>query len=189
MVKTSCALIAAVLGLGVFIALAQSPGERMTFPAAYHQTDAFVQYATVDRPDGVTRALFVNQQALGAVRRGKPLPSGTVLTIKGHFADAKDTQGRLIPERRDDTTHIAEKNAAWTDTAFPTEVRTGDWNFGSFSLSRRSATDEDLRPCFSCHEGAPGSEFMLSGEALRTFAETGEVQYSFCDEPGRAPCD
>src|SRR5262249_9298880 len=65
------------------LALASVPGsagpEKIAFPANYKD---HVLYATVDRYDNKQyRELYGTPEAVKAVREGKPIPSGTVLTL------------------------------------------------------------------------------------------------------------
>ncbi|PYN89968.1 MAG: hypothetical protein DMD87_03620 [Candidatus Rokuibacteriota bacterium] len=85
--------------------LAAVPGtagpEKIAFPARYKD---HVLYATVDRYDNKQyRELYGTPEAVKAAREGKPIPSGTVLTLiqyKAQVDDAgnpiRDGDGRFV---------------------------------------------------------------------------------------------
>jgi Cytochrome P460 len=87
------------------LALASVPGsagpEKIAFPANYKD---HVLYATVDRYDNKQyRELYGTPDAVKAVREGKPIPSGTVLTLVQYKAQVdaagnqvKDANGRFV---------------------------------------------------------------------------------------------
>ena len=89
-------LAAAVLAVG-----ARAGGDNVKFPENYAKG---VLYTTVDRADNKQyRELYSTPEAIAAVKAGKPIPSGTVLTLVQYKAklDAagnpeKDANGRFI---------------------------------------------------------------------------------------------
>ena len=79
------------------LALASVPGsagpEKIAFRANYKD---HVLYATVDRYDNKQyRELYGTPDAVKAVREGKPIPSGTVLTLVQYKAQV-DTAGNPV---------------------------------------------------------------------------------------------
>ncbi|MGW1627701.1 hypothetical protein, partial [Streptomyces sp. NPDC002172] len=60
-------------------ALAQG-NDRVDFPANYRQG---VHYATVER-GGIREEIFTSRNAISAAKSGKPLPSGTVITMEDY---------------------------------------------------------------------------------------------------------
>ncbi|MFZ5991325.1 MAG: cytochrome P460 family protein [Deinococcota bacterium] len=56
------------------------------FPFGGDYRKELVQYATVERPDGKSRDIYISKAAVEAVRRGEPIPVGTVIAIDLHTA-------------------------------------------------------------------------------------------------------
>ena len=89
----------------VLVFLAAVPGgagpEKIVFPANYKD---HVLYATIDRYDVKQyRELYSTPEAVKAAREGKPIPSGTVLTLIQYKAQVdaagnpiKDSNGRFV---------------------------------------------------------------------------------------------
>lgn len=150
-------------------------GTPLSFPSSY--ASSFALYAVVDRPDNVSRLLYINPEALAAMQSGQPLPEGTTLVIEGYNstvgADGKLVRGDLIP-----FIHVSEKI-------------NGRWRFASFSPagtpSDPSLPDERPRTCAGCHNDV--RDFVFSRVQLDGFAATQTVQYFFCGKTGRQPCN
>ena len=71
--------------------------EKIAFPDAFA---AGVLYATVDRPDiKQYRELYSTAEAVNLVKQGKPIPSGTVLTLV-QYAAQLDAAGNPVPAWR-----------------------------------------------------------------------------------------
>ena len=71
--------------------------ENIKFPEGY---DKGVLYAIVDRHDiKQYRELWSTPEAVKAVREGKPIPSGTVLTLV-QYAAKQDDKGNPAQERQ-----------------------------------------------------------------------------------------
>ena len=115
------------------LALAPVPGsagpEKIAFPASYKD---HVLYATVDRYDNKQyRELYGTPEAVKAVREGKPIPSGTVLTLIQYKAQVdaagnpvKDPNGRFIKGDLVGVT-VMEKRTGW-GTEYPDDIRNGE---------------------------------------------------------------
>ena len=150
-------------------------GGAIAFPTNYNST--FSLYAVVDRPDNVSRLLYIRPESLAAMQTGQPLPDGTKLVIEAYQstvgADGTLVRGDLIP-----FIHVSEKI-------------NGRWRFASFSpagvASDRTISDENPRTCAGCHDDIRG--FVFSRPQLNAFAETQTVQYFYCGEAGREPCN
>jgi len=94
-----------MLALVTPLALAVVPGtagpDKIAFPANYKD---HVLYATVDRYDNKQyRELYGTSAGVKAAREGKPIPSGTVLTliqykaqVDGAGTPIKDANGRFV---------------------------------------------------------------------------------------------
>ena len=93
-------------------------GDKVMFPENYAKG---VLYTTVDRPDNKQfRELYAPKEAIDAQKAGKPIPSGTVLTMVNYKAKLgadgnpeKDANGRFI--KTDEIAGIAvmEKRTGW----------------------------------------------------------------------------
>ena len=93
----------ALVGVGVFALATQvrAGGDKVVFPEGF---DKGVLYTTVDRADNKQyRELYTSQKAIDAVKKGEPMPDGTVVTLVQYKAklDAagnpeKDANGRFI---------------------------------------------------------------------------------------------
>ncbi|MFN8449522.1 MAG: cytochrome P460 family protein [Anaerolineae bacterium] len=170
------------------------PGrEPMTFPQDYRET--FDLYVTVDRPDAITRRIYINPAAVAALRAGDALPERTQIVVEAYAAarDAngnllRDDQGHFVPAALDPAIHVGELRSTWqiADLAFSAHV--GGWNFGSFDDASGGRYDEPLSDCFSCHDGASRRDFVFTQPELQRYAQTGVTQYRYCPAPGRVPC-
>ena len=89
------ALFCATLFAAIVVTVAvRAGGDNVKFPVNYAKG---VLYTTVDRPDNKQfRELYVTRFALDEVKAGRPLPSGTVLTMVNYKAklDAADSPRR-----------------------------------------------------------------------------------------------
>lgn len=146
-----------------------------TFPADY--ASSFLLYAVVDRPDNVTRLLYIDADSLAAMQTGEPLPDGTQLVIEAYSA-TPGADGRLVAGGMLPLVHVMERVG-------------GQWRFGSFTTAGvpadRSLPDERPRACADCHNDTRG--FVFTRPQLNAFATSGVTQYFFCGEAGREPCN
>jgi Cytochrome P460 len=118
------------------VALAVVPSsagpEKIAFPANYKDQ---VLYATVDRYDNKQyRELYGTPDAVKAAREGKPIPSGTVLTLVQYKAQVdgagnptKDANGRFVKGDLVGIT-VMEKRTGW-GTEYPEDIRNGEWEY------------------------------------------------------------
>ena len=172
------AAIVAAAAVGVGLA-ARAGGEKIVFPENY---DKGVMYATVDRHDVKQyRELWSTKPAVDAVRAGKPVPSGTVLTLvqykavlddKGapkRGADGKFQKGDLIAYT------VMEKRAGW-GTEYADELRNGEWEYQAFTADRKVNEKANLRSCFQCHKPHAGQDFVISLARLNGIAPGAKVE-------------
>jgi len=124
-----------LLAIGGVAALAlTSPGtagpDKIQYPANWKD---HVQYLTVDRYDiKQHRELYASTQAaVDAMKAGKPLPDGTVLTLVQYKAvvDAagapvKDAKGRFT--KGDLVAYTVMEKKAGYGTEYPPELRNGE---------------------------------------------------------------
>ena len=171
------------------------PGrEPMVLPENYREN--LIQYAQVDRSDGVTRKLYISPAALEAARAGEDLPDYTQLVIEAYDAARdvfgnvqRDDNGFLVPGALQPEIHIAEKRSTWFIEDLASSSHVGNWNFAAFYFDSGARTDEILSDCFSCHDGTDQTGFTFTTAQIRRYAETGDVQYRTCALPGRNPCN
>ncbi len=140
------------------IAIAQAvvpPGpNKLAFPEGW---DKGTLYATVDRYDTKQyREFYGPPEAVKAVREGKPVPYGTVLTLAAYAAQVdaagvpvKDANGRFIKDK------LVAVNSMQKGTGFgadiPAEIRNGDWIYQSFTPDGKVNDKANLTACFQCH--------------------------------------
>jgi hypothetical protein len=173
---------------------AQSPS-TISYPRDYKTS--LVNYAVVDRSDGMSRDLYASRDAIEALKRDPRLqefPAGVLFALDVYSAklmsrDPKTgtprfeatAQGHLVRSKDERTLHLMQK------------VRPGfgsqNWAFGGFD----PITAEPLKlqlpgDCHLCHQAAVVSDMTYSMKLLKRFAESGAVQYSFCPQPGRQAC-
>src|SRR5712671_1377165 len=119
--------VAALAAVSLTVAV-RAGGDKIAFPENYAKG---VLYTIVDRPDNKQyRELFSTPEAVEAVKAGKPVPSGTVITLVQYKAklDAagepeKDANGRFIKGDLIGYT-VMEKRTGW-GSEYPDDVRNG----------------------------------------------------------------
>jgi hypothetical protein len=129
---------------------AHADGEMVRFPADYAKG---VHYATVNR-GGIREELFTSREAIAAVKAGRPMPSGTVITMEDH------RNGELYRYV------VMEKRTGWGARHAP-ELRTGEWEFQWFNPDRSPKAGENLDRCRSCHVGQAASDFVFTADRMK----------------------
>lgn len=146
-------------------ALAQSGASRIAFPQDFERG---VLYATVDRHDiKQYRELWATRPAVEAVKAGKPIPHGTVLTLVQYKAKVddkgvplRDASGRF--QKGDLVAYtVMEKRAGW-GSEYPEDVRNGEWEYQVFTAERKVNEKANLKGCFQCHKPHAGQDFVIS---------------------------
>jgi plastocyanin len=140
-------------------------GDKVAFPEGY---DKGVMYGLVDRHDiKQYRELWANKAAVDAVKAGKPIPSGTVLTLVQYKAQVddkgapvKDDKGRF---KKGDLIAYAvmEKRNGW-GTEYKDDIRNGDWEYQAFKADKTVNAMAKLDTCFTCHKPHAGQDFVIS---------------------------
>jgi hypothetical protein len=163
------------------------------FPADYKIR--FVKYATVQRPDGTIRNLYINPENIDDLRNSLLLPSGTTIVIEGYYAlknaagdYLEDTSGHYVIGEPFEMIHVLEKRSDWSPDDFVDDNRIGQWNFGSFDPKTGGHYDENMSACFHCHSPTSRTDFLYSGALLRQYLRTDEIEYFLCDLPDRIAC-
>ena len=159
----------------VFLAcavLASTPAlagpEKIEFPSDYLKG---VLYQTLDRHDTKQyRELYAPAAAVEAVRKGQPIPSGTVLTLvqwsveqdeKGN--PIKDANGRFIKKAIIGHT-VMEKRTGW-GADYPADwPRNGEWEYAVFTADGRpnEKGNANNKACFACHLPHAKQDFVIS---------------------------
>jgi len=156
---------AAVAGAAVLAGAAMAGGDKVAFPEGY---DKGVLYATIDRADTKQyRELFSTPEAVEAVKAGKPIPSGSVLTLVQYkaVADAagtpvKDANGRYQKGELIGYT-VMEKRTGW-GAEYPDDVRNGEWEYQAFKADKSVNDKANLKNCFACHKPYGGLDYVFS---------------------------
>lgn len=162
---------AAGLASAALTLVAQAGGDNVKFPENYAKG---VLYTTVDRADNKQyRELYSTPEAIEAVKAGKPIPSGTVLTLVQYKAklDAagepeKDANGRFIKGELVGYT-VMEKRSGW-GTEYPDDVRNGEWEYQAFKADKSVNDKAVLKNCFTCHRPLDKQDFVFSFDKMKT---------------------
>ncbi len=166
-------LIPLALALALLVIQVRAGGDKVTFPENYAQGTL---YATVDRYDVKQfRELYATTAAVEAVRRGEPIPSGTVITMLEYKAQldeqgnpVKDANGHFI--KGDLNAYaVMEKRTGW-GTEYPEDIRNGEWEFQSFTADRKVNEKANLTACFQCHKPHAAQDFVISFASLKGIA-------------------
>lgn len=165
-------VVGLVLALTTALASRGSAGpDKIKYPAEWKN---HVLYTTVDRYDiKQYRELYANTPAaVQAMKDGKPLPDGTVLTLVQYKAEVdaagapvKDERGRF---KKGDIIAVAvmEKRAGW-GAEYPPELRNGEWEYAVFSPAGVLNEKANYKACFECHKPHEKQDFVISLAALR----------------------
>jgi plastocyanin len=170
------ASFAAVAVAAVLYAVPSTAGpDKIAFPAKYKD---HVLYTTVDRPDNKQfRELWGTADAVAAMKAGKPLPSGSVLTLLQFKAQVdaagnpiKGSDGRFV--KSDLIAYaVMEKRTGW-GTEYPAEWRNGDWEYASFSPDGKLNEKANYKGCFECHKPHETTDYVISHTKLVAVAPT-----------------
>ena len=168
----SIAIATALLGFAglAFVLQVHAGGDKVAFPENYA---AGTLYGTVDRYDVKQyREQYATPAAVEAVRKGQPIPSGTVITMIEYKArvDAqgnpvKDANGRFVKGELNGYV-VMEKRTGW-GTEYPDNIRNGEWEYQSFTADRKVNDKANLNSCFQCHKPHAGQDFVISLAGLK----------------------
>ena len=161
--------LAALVSIGL-TATVRAGGDKVVFPENYAKG---VMYTTVDRADiKQYRELYSTPEAIAALKAGKAIPSGTVLTLVLHKAqlDAsgnpeKDANGRFIKGDLIGYT-VMEKRNGW-GTEYGDDIRNGEWEYQAFKADKSVNDKAVLKNCFTCHKPYDKQDFVFSFEAMK----------------------
>ncbi|HXH82097.1 MAG TPA: cytochrome P460 family protein [Candidatus Tectomicrobia bacterium] len=153
--------------------------EKVAFPAGWKD---HVLYTTVDRHDNKQfRELYASSQAaVEAMKAGKPLPYGTVLTLVQYKAQVdaagnpiKGPDGRFVKGDMVAVT-VMEKRQGW-GAEYPAEWRNGEWEYAAFSPDGKLNEKANYRACFECHKPHEKQDFVISLSKLQPAAAGGSA--------------
>jgi plastocyanin len=151
------------------VLLASTPAwagpDKVKFPSDYLKGEL---YATVDRADVKQyRELYTQREVVEAVRRGRPIPHGAVITLvqwsvqtdeKGN--PLKDANGRFL--KKDIIGHtVMEKQAGW-GAEYPEDFRNGEWEYQAFNAQGQPNRKANIKACFACHLPHAKQDFVIS---------------------------
>jgi plastocyanin len=128
------------------------------------------RYGTVDRPDiKQYREFYTQAEVVEAVRKGKPVPSGAVITMvqwsvetDAQGAPIKGPDGRFV--KKDIVGHtVMEKRTGW-GTEYPAEWRNGEWEYAAFTADMRPnpKANANIKACFDCHKPHEKLDFVIT---------------------------
>lgn len=113
------------------------------------------------------RELYGTPEAVKAVREGKPVPSGSVLTLVQYKAQVdatgtplKDANGRFVRGDMIAFT-VMEKRAGW-GAEYPADLRNGEWEYAFFTPDGKLNTGANYKACFQCHKPHEKQDFVIS---------------------------
>jgi plastocyanin len=162
--KVQLALVAASLASTAAFA---GP-EKIKFPSDYLRG---VLYQTLDRHDTKQyRELYAPAAAVDAVRKGQPIPHGTVLTLVQWSVEQdaqgnpiKDANGRFV--KKDIIGHtVMQKERGW-GADYPSDwPRNGEWEYAVFTADGRPNPkgNANNKACFTCHLPHAKQDFVIS---------------------------
>jgi plastocyanin len=167
------------VALGTLVALALAgPGtagpDKVQFPANWKDG---VRYLTVDRHDiKQHRELYASSQAaVEAMKAGRPLPDGTVLTLVQYKAQVdatgapvRDSGGRFV--KGDFVAYTVMHKKAGFGTEYPPELRNGDWEYAVFNAEGKLNEKANYKACFECHKPHEKMDYVISMAAVRGVA-------------------
>ena len=168
-----------VLTVAVLTVQRSSAGpEKIVFPANYKDG---VLYATVDRYDiKQYRELYATPEAVKAVREGRAIPHGTVLTLVQYKAQVdaqgnpiKDPSGRFVKGDLVAYT-VMEKRTGW-GAEYPQDLRNGDWEYAVFTADGKLNDKANFKSCFQCHKPHEKQDFVISLAKLAGTFPSGAV--------------
>jgi hypothetical protein len=140
------ALVVSAIAVSAF-----ASGDPVKFPANFENG---VRYATVERGN-IKEDIFTGREAIEAAKRGKPLPSGTVITL----VDYRD--GKLFRYV------VMEKRSGW-GSQYPESKRNGEWEYQAFNADKSVNRAETLDRCFSCHKSQAANDFVFTLDRMKT---------------------
>ena len=168
--KISSCCRSLVVGRALLGYSALAGGDKVVFPEDF---DKGTLYGTVDRHDiKQYRELWATPAAVDAVRKGEPIPSGTVLTLVQYKAQV-DAAGNPVKDAKAASQKgdlvaytVMEKRAGW-GTEYKDDIRNGEWEYQAFGPDKKVNEKANLTACFQCHKPHAGQDFVISLASLK----------------------
>lgn len=159
------ALGAVSLAVSVWTSRTHAGADKVAFPANFKDG---VLYTVADRYDNKQyRELYATPEAVKAAKEGKPLPSGTVLTLVQYKAQVdaqgnplKDAKGRFLKGDLVAYT-VMEKRTGW-GAEYADDLRNGEWEYAVFAADGKFNDKANYKSCFQCHKPHDGQDFVIS---------------------------
>lgn len=129
---------------------ARAGGDLVKFPDNFADG---VLYATVERGN-IKEDIFTGREAIEAAKAGRPLPSGTVITL----VDYRD--GKLFRYV------VMEKRTGW-GADYPADKRNGEWEYQAFNADKSVNANESLDRCLSCHKPQAAKDFVHTYDRMK----------------------
>lgn len=160
--------ILTVLAAAVVAGNSWAGPEKIKFPHDYLKG---VLYQTLDRADvRQYRELYTQPEVVEAVRKGKPIPSGAVITLVQWSVEqdasgnpVKGPNGRFI--KKDVIGHtVMEKRTGW-GADYPADwPRNGEWEYAVFTADGRpnAKGNANNKACFTCHLPHAKQDYVIS---------------------------
>ena len=157
--------------LAALVVPVRAGGDKVAFPDNHEA--AGVLFTTVDRADNKQfREFYTSAAALEAAKKGEPLPSGTVITMRQYAAklDAqgnpeKDANGRSI--KGDLVGYAVMEKRTGGGSEYPENVRNGEWEYQAFKADKTVNDKANLKNCFTCHKPLDKQDFVFSYPAMK----------------------
>ena len=142
--------------------------DKIKFPSDYLRG---VLYQTLDRPDNKQyRELYAPAAAVEAVRKGQPIPYGTILTLV-QWSVEQDAQGNPVKDangrfaKKDILAHtVMQKERGW-GADYPSDwPRNGEWEYAVFTADGKPSEkgNANNKACFTCHLPHAKQDFVIS---------------------------
>src|SRR5262245_55872473 len=163
----------ALLLVGLFSTTVLAGPEKIKFPSDYLKGEL---YQTLDRPDNKQyRELYATPAAIDAVRKGQPIPHGTVLTLVQWSVEQdaggnpmKDANGRFI--KKDIIAHTVMEKQKGYGADYPSDwPRNGEWEYAVFTPDGQPnpTANANNKSCFTCHLPHAKQDFVISLAKLK----------------------
>jgi hypothetical protein len=125
-------------------------GELVKFPENFVNG---VLYTTIYRGN-IKEDIYTSRAAVDAVKSGKPIPGGTVITL----VDYRD--GKLFRYV------VMEKRTGW-GAEYSSDIRNGEWEYQAFNDDKSVNGSENLIRCFSCHKSEEHNDFVFTLDDMK----------------------
>ena len=133
---------------------------RMQFPRDFPK--GFVLYRTEPgAEEGSVVKRYANEPALRAARAGQPLPSGAIIIVENHAAQA-DAGGS--------PSYAGMESRAGWGGAIPRLLRNGDWDYALFGADRVRRDSLNQASCLACHQPKSSDSHLFTMKLLQAFA-------------------